>query len=383
MKIAAICGAPNQNTGMMFVDRALYLYLEKKGLLEHTTFFCFQLEATSKVGFEYKPLTKDVNLNDFDCVLIWGDFITSNHFLSMTQPKIANKSELFAYDLQDKVLMGAFSEVDLAKVIVFGQCIVVDGRDVLAKEDYIKLLKRLLNFSSLFRVRDPLSAYRAKLISDTQKDYLGIDSALLNYTIDTERIDSIKQEVASMANGKDTIGLFFARSKKINRKKKVLGYYLKYRLKEYHYKWIPWLENKQQSKKFFGFADECSPVSDLDYITEILKCKFIITDTYHLSLMAWSLGVPCICYGNGTEEFKLTTHDKKKEIFFASNFIEDFYFFTETEAYISDLKNNVLRKTIQKGITTNVGEIVSNNIRNLSIKCIADLDLALDVLSSK
>src|SRR5690606_17287193 len=145
MKIAAICGAPNQNTGMMFVDRALYLYIKNKGLLENTTFFCFQLEAENKVGFDYKPLTKDVNLNEYDCVIVWGDFIVSNHFLSMTQPKIKKKSELFDYNLQDKVLMGSFSDLDLHKVIVFGQCIVVDGREIFAESTYIKLLKGLLN----------------------------------------------------------------------------------------------------------------------------------------------------------------------------------------------------------------------------------------------
>ena len=49
MKIAVICGAPNHNTGMMFVDRAIYLYLKSKELLANTTFFCFQLKAKNKV----------------------------------------------------------------------------------------------------------------------------------------------------------------------------------------------------------------------------------------------------------------------------------------------------------------------------------------------
>lgn len=376
MKIAAICGAPNQNTGMMFVDRALYLYLKRKKLLANTTFFCFQLEAKNKVGFEYKPLTKDVNLNDYDCVIVWGDFIVSNHFLSMTQPKIRNNSEVFDFDLQYKVLLGAFSEIDLKKVIVFGQCIVVDGIEVLAQNNYLELVKRLLNNASLFKVRDPLSVYRAKLISDLSRDYLGVDSALLNYTIDYKRINEIKKSVKK--NKKKKIGLFFARSKNINRKKKILGYYLKFKLKNYEYKWIPWLENKQESKRFFKFVNDCNPTTDLDYIAELLECDVIITDTYHLSLMAWSIGIPCICYGKGTEHFKSTVHDKKKEIFFSSNFIDDFYFYTETEKFISDIKNNVLSKVIEKGINTNVGELVSKNISNLALKSIEDLDLALE-----
>lgn len=378
MKIAAICGAPNQNTGMMFVDRALYLYLKKKNLLDNTTFFCFQLEAKNKVGFNYRPLTKEVELNDFDCIIIWGDFIVSNHFLKMTQPKIKIQSEQFNYNLRDKVLMNTFNETDLKKVIVFGQCIVVDGSEILVDDRYLYLLKRLLYNAQLFKVRDPLSAYRAKLFSSKNRDYLGVDSALPNYTLDFERIDEIRNKISADRANSNTIGLFFARSKNINLKKKALGYYLKYKLKEYQYKWIPWLENKQESKEYFSFARDCEPYSDIDYIFEILKCKLIITDTYHLSLMSWSLGIPCICYGKGTEIFKSTIHDKKKEVFFLSNFIDDFYFYTETETFIRDLKNNILKNTISKGINTNIGPIISENIRNLSVKCIKELDRAMD-----
>lgn len=376
MKIAAICGAPNQNTGMMFVDRALYLYIMRQGLLEDTTFFCFQNGAYNKVGFEYQALTKGVDFKTYDLIIIWGDFIVSRHFLRMTQAKLTKRSNDFDYDLQEKVLMGSFSNTELNKVVVFGQCIVVDGSEVLKDETYLTLLGRILDNSRLFRVRDPLSAYRAKLFSTEKKDYLGIDSALLNYTLDTFQIDNLKNKIAQSAESENVIGLFFARSRKINYKKRILGYYLKHRLKNYRYKWIPWLENKQESKRYFSFAMNSSPVSDIEYITEILKCKFIITDTYHLSLMAWSLGVPCICYGNGTEIFKSTVHDKKKEIFFSSNFIEDFYFYTELETFLRDLKNKVLDEIIIKGISTDIGERVSNNIRNLSLKSIADLDKA-------
>ena len=44
-------------------------------------------------------------------------------------------------------------------------------------------------------MRDPLSVYRAKLIADVSKDYLGVDSALLNYTLDSNRIDEIRNNI--------------------------------------------------------------------------------------------------------------------------------------------------------------------------------------------
>ena len=376
MKIAAICTAPNQNTGMMFVDRALYLFLTKSGLHEATTYFSFQMEGINKVGFEYLPLTKDVDLKKFDCILIWGDFLISKHFLNMMKPKIARTSELLNYDLLPKVLMAELSDLELKKVIVFGQCIFIDERSVFSDKDYELNITRLLTNAGLVRVRDPLSAYRAKLLANCNRDFLGIDAALLNATLDKVRIKEIRNAID--LKSENTIGLFFARSKKMQLKKKVLGYYLKFKLKYFAFKWIPWLENKQESKEYFKYAKTNKLYSDLDYIKEILKCNIIITDTYHLSLMSWSLGIPCICFGNSAEQFKLTTHDKKKEIFFISNFISDYYFYNES--FYSDLKNGILLDKIIEGIDSDIGKKIANKISLIAKMNIQSLNDHLETL---
>lgn len=373
MRIAAICGAPNYNTGMMFVDRALYFYLKEKQLLDKTTFFCFESNAVNKVGFDYKPLTKNVDLSKFDLVFIWGDFTISNHFLNMTKPKMAGKDVSLDYDLHKKVLMGELSDYDLKKVIVFGQCIYVDDRSIFENHTYVNYLKRLLDKSALVRLRDPLSAYRAKLISKVDKDFLGIDAALLNFSLDYKNIVELKKVEK---NKNKTVGLFFARTKKMNTKKKVLGYYLKFKHSSSKFKWIPWLENKQQSKKYFPFAESTSPNLDLEYIKEIINCDLIITDTYHLTLMSWSLGVPCICFGNSAENFKLTVNDKKKEVFYASNFISDFYFYNEN--FYSDLKNNVLSNRMNSLLNTEIANKISDHILEISKENVKLLDKTIN-----
>src|SRR5690606_23837329 len=145
--------------------------------------------------------------------------------------------------------------------------------------------------------------------------------ALLNYTLNKDEIERLRKELLQNYK-KPIIGVFFARSKKFNFKKKFLSKYLKYKLGIYDFQWIAWLENKQDSRRLFKYALKTNSKTDIDLLKEILQCKVLITDTYHLSLMAWSLGVPCICFGNAAEDFTLTTHDKKKEIFFISNYIE-------------------------------------------------------------
>jgi hypothetical protein len=379
MKIAALCAAPNDNTGMMFVDRALYYYLEEKKILEFTTFFCFEFNAVNNVGFKYEALTKDINLNDFDVIIIWGDFTVSKHFLDMTSPKISKKSKEFDYDLKRKILLSDFTDEELKKVIVFGQCIFVDDRSSLKNEQYITGIKRLLRESQLFKVRDPFSSHRAKILGNKNRDFLGVDSALLNCHIDRQLIKELR--LSKRANESDTIGVFFARSKKILRKKKSLGIYLKFKFKNVQLKWIPWLKNKQDSKKFFYITIDSNPITDIDYIKEILSCKLIITDTYHLSLMAWSLGVPCICYGNAAENFKSTVHDKKKEVFYTSNYLNDFYFFNET--FYSDLKNKKLFKIIKSMMNSTIGEDVAEDIYNASDLATKSLDKAIFEIVSR
>lgn len=371
MKIAAICGAPNHNTGMMFVDRALYKLMMNLSLSEDITYYCFQFDGENKVGFNYEPFTIDVDLKNYDCILIWGDFIVSEHFLSMTQQKFLKRSSDFHYDLLSKVLMTNFSDSELKKLIVFGQCLFVDGASVLQNHKYLSSLKRLMEFSSLFKVRDPFSAYRAKTISSLDRDFLGVDAALLNFVLEEDRILQLKKNLKN-STSTNQIGIYFGRSKQMNRKKKILGYYLKFKHRDLSFKWIPWLRNKQQSKKFFDFAEVCNPVSDMDYIEEIFKSKLIITDTYHLTLMSWSLGVPCICFGNAAEDFKSTVHDKKKEVFFISNYITEFYFYNEK--FYRYLKNGTLSKTILHLLNNDtIGEHICSVIKEISTKNLQQL----------
>lgn len=355
MKIAAICGAPNYNSGMMFVDRALFMLLKKNNLTKNTTFFCFQPKATNKSGFEYQPLTKNVDLSIYDCIIIWGDFIVSNHLLKMIEPKIAKYSPNFIYDFTAKILCKELSDNELVKMIIYGQNIFIDKASIFSDEKYITSFKRLLLYCSLAKFRDPISAYKAKLISEQYHvDFLGLDAALLNYSLDKNLITKLREN-----DENNCIGIFFARSKNFNFKKKVLGKYLKYKYKNEYFKWIPWLENKQESKKYFKYANTNPIPTDIDILKELLSCKLIITDTYHLSLMAWSLGVPCICFGNASENFKTTIHDKKKEIFFLSNYLDEFYFYTEN--FYSDIKSGRLARIIEQD-NKPIAELVSKKI---------------------
>jgi hypothetical protein len=54
-----------------------------------------------------------------------------------------------------------------------------------------------------------------------------------------------------------------------------------------------------------------------------------VTDTYHLSVNAWRMGVPAACIGRGTDARFDPLTDKKKEILFSMYRASDYYVFAE------------------------------------------------------
>ena len=63
--------------------------------------------------------------------------------------------------------------------------------------------------------------------------------------------------------------------------------------------------------------------------TALRRCRFVVTDTYHLSLLAWRLGIPTVCIGRASEHPNQTIDDKKKENFYYTYGAKMFYVFAE------------------------------------------------------
>src|SRR5439155_13457063 len=61
----------------------------------------------------------------------------------------------------------------------------------------------------------------------------------------------------------------------------------------------------------------------------MLSHELIITDAYHLCVLAWSNGIPAVCVGRGASRFFTSVSDKKKELFFQTISADRFYLFSE------------------------------------------------------
>jgi hypothetical protein len=66
-----------------------------------------------------------------------------------------------------------------------------------------------------------------------------------------------------------------------------------------------------------------------EIIGQLLQATLLITDTYHLAVIARHLGIPTICFGIGGAHATSTISDKKKEIFHLMYQASPGYIFTE------------------------------------------------------
>jgi hypothetical protein len=48
-------------------------------------------------------------------------------------------------------------------------------------------------------------------------------------------------------------------------------------------------------------AEAAPPNSTIEALRNIMQCRFIVTDTYHVCVNAWSLGIPAVCLIDSAE----------------------------------------------------------------------------------
>jgi hypothetical protein len=329
-KIAAICAYPRKkNPGMIAVDTSIYYLIKKlkhNVTLDFFSFGDFQNFNVDKIN--YQPIV-DFMPEDYDCIIIWGDFQLS-YMWHINDIKDSLK-ELF----YEKVFLTNSNDDVLKKVIIYGQCIFLDNEKQYNDDFYFKSLKRLLLNASYIRFRDPLSAARAKFLIDMRlnsKIDFGIDAALLLPVLSS----SDSEEETSKVVTDNNIGFFYGRTQKGLFLKVLLAIVFRKKRKKYNlkFKWLPWFQDFKTPPKYIHKLLNFEPMNlesnNLnELISKMRSCKLVVTDTYHLSLIAWSNGIPAIMIGKGAQTFKSTVDDKKKEIFYIQFQIQSMYFYNE------------------------------------------------------
>lgn len=83
-------------------------------------------------------------------------------------------------------------------------------------------------------------------------------------------------------------------------------------------------------KNWFNLRPESASKDFLELEANILSSRFVVTDTYHVSVNALRLGVPVFCLGRAAETQKGTLGDFKKRALFEMFHCNNFYFAHES-----------------------------------------------------
>ncbi len=374
--IAIICAPPHFefNPGMHSVDLAAYSFFKKHEFSEEIQINFYVLHEPElrlkefldhQLPFKYETfLNKLDQLYQNDLIIYWGDFFHNAPYNRGISKRLVRyglaQNEVEAMNIIQKhfFLSEAPTEV-LQKTVVFGSNYFINGTKDMMNNTFNHNSIRF--FTQIKRVwnRDILSAMRmSHLKKDYTTNFLGIDCSFLFDKGFKQPTEGKNQGwIKSLLSGKEKkkAGVFLGRMHDTMPQIFPLVKQLKEDVNaDMH--WIPWF---WQNEEFYTSMRKNLPnvliseeSQNLMELYELLKTyDFIVTDTYHLCLNAWKMGLPAICIGSGNSLLDSTLTDKKKEFFFDMYEAQDFYVFLEE---IKDSKSRTNRINL-------LSESISNN----------------------
>ncbi|MFT7880720.1 MAG: polysaccharide pyruvyl transferase family protein [Sulfurimonas sp.] len=359
--INAEAGPTKKNNGMKTVDMAWDIFLRKNDLAISYERFSIRLhdtsiQVTNKIKLDYQG-SLDFNfdaLNHDDILVYWGDFLHAQHYHQKDLHKLTKKPKslsrrfiksMFFRDKNIKLDKESYipyvqnfylpncKQKRWKETISFGTTLVGDNDfDIFSQEEYQQSFYSFINGLDRMWTRDVMSATQVSHIrNDYQCNYLGIDAALL---VDTKDYEAVLDEPTFEIPKPEYILTHFARSEEDINKLMNFTVSLKEEMNMPLY-WIPWL-NPLNHERFASLeaslkksVEDINTESYSDIIHLLKNAKLVITDTYHLTLIAWRLGIPVVCLGAGLQYPMSTVDDKKKEVFYMMHNMLPFYFFTE------------------------------------------------------
>jgi hypothetical protein len=379
-RIAALVATPSKgNTGMRVVNDALLRWLGALGLRESTDLFAFERPSVPR-GTEHADFGCVLELapERYERIVVWGDFLLDRNWLSGACERVARERSLPAAAVRahaEEVIFGPAREdpAERGRRVVVGQCLLVSDESYERDSGYRDRLARLARSAALFAMRDPISASRASVFAAAPAPALpALDAALLRPAL-----------LARAAGGPPTreaasrdFGVFFYRTAGgLAAKLAMLRAARRFAGGRAH--WLSWLPTRAAPTWLRLAArprNALLPEPLDEALAALSRFAFVVTDTYHLALVCWSMGVPALCIGAGAQRFAHAVHDKKKELFYLAQRIERFHVFAEdsfARAYDST------RRAVEEISAERPGEAVAQRIREQAERLLAALDAAM------
>ena len=348
MRRVAVITAPNmayKNPGMVTVDLAFEAVCRRLGPDVATSWYTLHppelrplrdYVRSRDLPFDFAPLGAHLaELQEHDAIVFWGDFQHARHYLQQDATTrmldlgpAADRRSAQQLVTQSLLLAGTPEHV-LDRTVLYGGSILHNSQSDYADEEYASPFRRLMSRCHAVWMRDPLSAAKAAHLRRGGAAHFGADCALLlrpgdlDFLPTTGWADAVEEGVGAVFLGART---------PVPRWLPALSRELAHRL-GVRLEWLPWLgASRELGTPWIRQRGDDYSLGDL--LAALSRYQIVITDTYHLCVNAWRMGVPTVCIGSPTRrspEYQ-TLDDLKKYVFYSSYEAEDFYLSTDPES---------------------------------------------------
>ncbi len=232
----------------------------------------------------------DVKPEDFDFILFWGDFLHSEHYATSCVGPLdlelldISSSEATAR-LSNNLFLSNVADSHLKRVYICGQSLLHNSATAYLNKQYVNELTRLYTESSCAWVRDlPSAQCVAEMTANPRRNYLGPDVASL--------VSLLPQFSADLPDNRDKIAVCFGRGlqgdSSCYKFAATLSHFLALTCQEF-----PWLF--VESKDPESHSANTVQKNIVHVLQELRTFRAVLTDIYHLSVIAWALGIPAVC----------------------------------------------------------------------------------------
>jgi len=338
--VSLVCAPPHVNPGMYSVDFAFQHFLERSKLAVDFKRYCIggshRAAGILNDSLEYSSL--DDSFEEAlaaDAIVYWGDFHHARCYWSYAlrgiirrRQGIESDAEIYRY-LSRYLLLSDADRSILDKTLSFGTTIIGDESTGVGDEFYAAPFERFVSNIRGIWFRDPISAARAAALrGPSPYSVLGTDCALLTR----------REEYLSRANGAPRLAAPYA-CIHFGRLQADLRPALKFASRFAARaglvpSWLPWLTPTPDTRRVAQrhvrklLWDIEEPAYEV-LLDRLAGAELVITDTYHLCLIAWRLGVPAVCIGSGAQRPRRPISDKKKEVFYLAYGLSQYYLYYE------------------------------------------------------
>ena len=331
---------PGFNPGMLASQIAARWFLDRHGFGSVATFYRLipiqdrldHLERDAQTaslhriddGIDYRVLLNPAQLAE-STPLYWGDLLHMRQYLDSIRGLLRNGGAT-----PESLLLLQDSPLDLvSRIVSFGTTFLYHSASDLTADAYGPSFRRFIENAKLVMPRDMLSLAQLKSLMPRASVHQGLDVTQLFVGGSSWRMAFPQGTDRSLACA-DSLLCYFARGNHdIADLKQAVGFFT--RGFGLPVRWLPWgdrlsFPHLDLYAGRLNLADQSPPAPSLSALLEALAAaKCVLTDTYHVAVIAWSLGTPAlmICGDHWPGDYNAVVD--KRYIFFLQHGLQDFF----------------------------------------------------------